>query len=193
MNNIYFLLGGARSGKSSYAEELASSLSSKVAYVATAKITDVEMEKRIIAHKKRRPNSWKTFELGENGAGLSEFRMIFRTAEKDGYEVILLDCITNLLFRILEKYDIDGKEIISNKEEKEVEEYSLAFFKGLVSIMKAKRLNFIIVSNEVGAGIVPAYPLGRVFRDIMGVVNKEIASNADQVYYFIAGLKQRLK
>ncbi|MFO7929142.1 MAG: bifunctional adenosylcobinamide kinase/adenosylcobinamide-phosphate guanylyltransferase [Candidatus Humimicrobiaceae bacterium] len=191
MKNIYFLLGGAGSGKSSYAEELASSLSDKVAYIATAKITDIEMEKRIRAHRKRRPKNWKTFELQEDE--IQDIAEIFNEIEKDGYGAVLLDCVTNLLFRILEKFDIEHQEVLSNREEKEIEEYARDFFSDLLEIIKKKNFKTVIVSNEVGAGIVPPFPLGRLFRDIMGVINKEIASQAGQVYYFIAGLKQRLK
>lgn len=193
MGNIYFLLGGARSGKSSYAEELAASLSEKVAYIATAKVTDIEMKKRIEAHRKRRPDTWATFEVEGNKLTISYIEKVIESINKKNYEAVLIDCITNMLFRILEKFEIENKEIISNEEEKQIEDYVLGFFSKFLKILKNESFDIIIVSNEVGMGIVPAYPLGRVFRDIMGATNKKIAAAADEVYFFISGLKQKLK
>jgi adenosylcobinamide kinase/adenosylcobinamide-phosphate guanylyltransferase len=193
MGYLYFLLGGARSGKSSYAEELAKNLSDKVAYIATAEITDEEMQKRIDLHKSRRISTWKTFELGNGTPDMEDFKKILNSVMLEKYEVVLLDCITILLFRLIHNYRLDEMEIIDNELEKKIGMEVEAFFKNLIEIIKENDLKFIVVSNEVGMGVVPPYPLGRIFRDFMGIVNKQMASASDEVYFFVAGLKQKLK
>ena len=193
MGKVVFLIGGARSGKSEYSEKLASLLSDRVAYIATSEVTDVEMEKRIEIHKKRRPKNWKTYEISENDIGIQGFKNIFNQITRQKIDVILIDCITNLLFRIIYKYHLENIEVIRNEVEKVVEKEVALFFDGFLKIIKESGLNIIIVSNEVGSGVVPYYPLGRIFRDLMGAVNKKIAACSDEVYFFVAGLKQKLK
>ena len=193
MAKVYLILGGARSGKSSYGEELAASIPGKVAYLATAKITDREMEKRIAAHRRRRPKEWTTFELGKNSLEKKDIKKMFHDMKKQGHSTVLIDCITNMLFRLIDGYELDKLETISNKLEIEIEKKVLGFFKFLIQLIKSTGLNVIIISNEIGMGIVPAFPLGRIFRDQMGMVNKDLAAESDEVYFFIAGLKQRLK
>ena len=190
---IYFLLGGARSGKSEYAEQFATSLSEKVAYLATSTITDKEMEKRVQQHKKRRPLSWCTFEIESENIDLLLISGIVEKINASGCEVLLIDCITNLLFRLAYKYNIENLELIDNKLEKTIENEIASFFDNFLKLLKSARFDSIVVSNEVGLGIVPSYPFGRIFRDLMGVVNKKMAAAADEVYLFVAGLKQKLK
>ena len=190
---IYFLLGGARSGKSEYAEQFAASLSEKVAYLATAAITDEEMEKRVQQHKKRRPFSWHTFEIETENIDLLLMGGIVEKINASGCEVLLIDCITNLLFRLAYKYDLENIELIDNKLEKIIENEVTSFFNNFLALLKSAHFDSIVVSNEVGLGIVPSYPFGRIFRDLMGVVNKKMAAAADEVYFFVAGLKQKLK
>jgi adenosylcobinamide kinase/adenosylcobinamide-phosphate guanylyltransferase len=190
---IYFLLGGARSGKSEYAEQFANSLSEKVAYLATAIITDEEMEKRVQQHRKRRPLSWRTFEIESENIDLLLISGIVEKINASGCEVLLVDCITNLLFRLAYKYNIENLELIDNKLEKVIENEVASFFDNFLKLLKSARFDSIVVSNEVGLGIVPSYPFGRIFRDLMGVVNKKMAAAANEVYFFVAGLKQKLK
>jgi len=197
MGKIYFLLGGARSGKSEYSENLASSLSEKVAYLATAEIIDEEMKKRIELHRNRRPAGWQTFEFTESNIIIDDFNPVLQSVISAGMEVILIDCITNLLFRIVYKYRVEDLEIVDNdferKIEKEVQEFFLQFLSQLSAARDKHNLNIIIVSNEVGLGLVPPYPFGRVFRDLLGLVNKKIAAESDEVYFFMAGLKMQIK
>ncbi|HEX7560591.1 MAG TPA: bifunctional adenosylcobinamide kinase/adenosylcobinamide-phosphate guanylyltransferase [Candidatus Humimicrobiaceae bacterium] len=197
MGRIYFLLGGARSGKSDYSENLASSLSEKVAYVATAEIIDEEMKKRIELHRSRRPAGWQTFEFKESNISIDDFNPVLETIISQQNEVILIDCITNLLFRIVYKHRVEDLEIIDNVFEKKIEEEALEFFEqflsGLTAASDKHNLNIILVSNEVGLGLVPPYPFGRIFRDLLGLVNKKIASVSDEVYFFVAGLKMQMK
>jgi len=193
MGYIYFLLGGARSGKSSYAEELAKQLSENIAYIATAEIIDEEMQKRIEVHKSRRPGTWTTFEFKNSTPELKDYEEILKNIAQKKYEVVLIDCITILLFRLIHKYRLDELEIVENSLEKKIEDEVAVFFKEFLELTKKSRLKFIIVSNEVGMGLVPPYPLGRIFRDLMGTVNKQIAVVSDEAYFFIAGLRQKLK
>jgi adenosylcobinamide kinase/adenosylcobinamide-phosphate guanylyltransferase len=197
MGYIYFLLGGARSGKSSYSEELAESIGGKVAYFATAQLVDEEMKKRVELHKKRRPGHWTTFEIEKDAPLIPDIENIFRSAVRSRNEIILVDCITNLLFRIMYKYGLDSLEVIDNVLEKKIEDEVLGFFDSflalVVGLKNSDDMKVIIVSNEVGLGIVPAYPFGRIFRDLMGIINKKIASISDEVYFFIAGIPQRIR
>jgi adenosylcobinamide kinase/adenosylcobinamide-phosphate guanylyltransferase len=197
MGRIYFLLGGARSGKSEYSENLASSLSTKVAYVATAEIIDEEMQKRIELHKIRRPAGWQTFEFGKSSICIDDFNAVLESVKSQQMDVILIDCITNLLFRIVYKHRVEDLEIIDNAFERKIEAEVMEFFEQFLSqLIKAsneQNLKVVIVSNEVGLGLVPPYPFGRVFRDLLGLANKKIASASDEVYFFVAGLKIQMK
>lgn len=196
MAKIVLLLGGVRSGKSEYAEKLALSFSDKVAYIATGTAIDEEMKRRIDAHKKRRPKSWKTYEIGEDNIEVKKVKQIFSSIVEEKIKVVLIDCITNLLFGIISKYELDKEDVITARTEEEIEKKVVSFFDDFLEIMRDVResgLNIIIVSNEVGLGIVPFYPLGRIFRDLMGTINKKIAQSSDEVYFFVAGLKQRVK
>ncbi|MHB9129251.1 MAG: bifunctional adenosylcobinamide kinase/adenosylcobinamide-phosphate guanylyltransferase, partial [Candidatus Humimicrobiaceae bacterium] len=155
MGYIYFLLGGARSGKSSYAEELAKNLSGEVAYIATAEIIDEEMQKRIDVHKSRRPVFWKTFEFSSNVPVVKDFEEIIKIVLLENYKVVIIDCITILLFRLIHKYRLDELEIISNRLEKKIEDEAGLFFNEFIKLAVSSSLKFIIVSNEIGMGVVP--------------------------------------
>jgi adenosylcobinamide kinase/adenosylcobinamide-phosphate guanylyltransferase len=197
MSRIFLLLGGARSGKSSYAEKIAGKMSRNVAYIATSEIIDEEMEKRVLVHRKRRPSTWETYEIENRYPALDDFEKIFSQILKNKHDVVIIDCVTILLFRIIHEFKIDESDIINSEIEKQIEKKVKAFFSGLLEMLRkissSKNIDFIVVSNEVGMGIVPAYPLGRIFRDIMGMINIMISENADEVYFFIAGNKIRIK
>jgi len=193
LSKLFFLLGGVRSGKSEYSEKLVSSISEKVAYVATSEIIDDEMKKRIEVHRKRRPKSWETYEILGEDIKIYKLREIFNQIISKKIDVVLIDCITNLLSRIIYKYKLDEVEVIDNKLEKTIEEEVVLFFDSFLEIIKNSNLNVVIVSNEVGLGVVPPYSLGRIFRDLMGIINKKVAACSDEVYFFVAGLRQRLK
>lgn len=193
LRKIYFLIGGARSGKSSFGEELAASIPGRVAYFATAIITDREMEKRVRTHQGRRPDGWKTFEIRDPVGKIEDIEKIIGSIISEKFDTVLIDCITNLIFQIIDRYKIDDIEILTNEEEERIEKEVMAFFKAFIEILKKSNLNIIAISNELGMGIVPAFPLGRIFRDLMGAVNKDMAQASDEAYFFVAGLKQRLK
>jgi len=174
MGKLILILGGARSGKSSFAIQQAKKLSSGcsgVVYVATASPLDEEMKRRIERHKKRRPSSWKTIEER------IETSKILAKSSKAG--LVIIDCLTMLISNLL----LSGEgEVATLRRMKEL-------FKGL----RQRNSTALIVSNEVGMGIVPENSLGRNFRDIAGKTNQIAAAMADEVYLMEAGIPVKIK
>ncbi len=170
------VLGGARSGKSRFAQELAGKLGNKVLFIATGEPLDEEMQARIDEHKKARPKSWRTLELPTN---------IGRQLEVDigDADVVIIDCLTLLVCNRL------GDELDYLKAEKQV----MAEINELVSCTDKLDASFIIVSNEVGVGLVPETKLGRIYRDILGKANQLVAQHANEVYFIVAGIPAKIK
>ncbi len=171
-NNITFVLGGARSGKSTYALRCAKAFGNNIAYVATAGALDDEMKKRISLHKRHRPGTWKTFEEQIHVADVIQ-GFDRRT---DG---IIIDCITMLVSNML---------LRGMKEKKIMQEIDR-----ICRHLTQGKASAVIVSNEVGFGIVPDNKLARDFRDIAGRVNQRIAQYADNVHLICAGIPIKLK
>lgn len=171
-HRLILILGGARSGKSSFAMKLAGEKTGKKFYLATAEALDNEMKARIERHKKERPSSWETIE---------ETKDILQTLKnlRSKCDVVILDCVTLWLSNLLHKGH-DEPEILKITEE-------------LLSVVKKNDYLLVAVSNEVGLGIVPDNELARRFRDIAGRVNQEIASAADEVYFLLSGIPKRIK
>ena len=175
---IIFIIGGARSGKSSFALKEASTIPGKKAYIATAEALDSEMKVRIERHKKDRGNNWDTY---EEPLKIAE---IFREI-KDKYNVIVIDCLTLWLSNLVSR----NSDII----------YEIEKFINALRITPAYRtgrhyaLRIYIVSNEVGMGIVPDNEMAREFRDVTGVLNQKIAEIADEVYVVTAGIPVKIK
>ncbi|MDI6892852.1 MAG: bifunctional adenosylcobinamide kinase/adenosylcobinamide-phosphate guanylyltransferase [Actinomycetota bacterium] len=170
MSDLILILGGARSGKGIFAEKMVKSFK-KVAYLATAEALDEEMLERIENHKKQRPGSWVTLEVPHN---LVE---AFRRIDSDT-EAVVVDCLTLYISNQMTRFS----------EEEILEEVS-----ELLDSLETFRGRVIFVSNEVGMGIVPAYRMGRDYRDILGKVNQVIAEVAGEVYLLVAGIPWRLK
>lgn len=172
MGKITFILGGARSGKSAYAKELANRQKKKVAFIATCEARDKEMRERIRLHKKNRPLNWKTFE---------EPLFVSKILKEitNIYEIILIDCLTLLISNLLLKGSKEGCI------EREVNK--------ILSTLKKNKNKSIIVSNEVGLGIVPDSRLGREFRDIAGRINQQVAEKSDEVFFVVSGIPWRIK
>jgi len=176
LGKLTILLGGARSGKSTLAEKMAAQLSDRVLYVATAIPFDDEMEIRIEKHKKKRPQSWKTLEIPTGiGKALQE--------QVQSFDVILLDCITLLVNNLFMECSVDP----DNPEEGRISQALIKEIDAIEDLIKSCAADWILVSNEVGMGLVPPYPLGRVYRDLIGWANQRLASIADEVYLMIAG------
>jgi adenosylcobinamide kinase / adenosylcobinamide-phosphate guanylyltransferase len=180
---LILLLGGARSGKSSLAETMARRLAvdGRVLYVATARAGDDEMGARIAKHRESRPAAWRTLE--------EPLRLGERLAEDAGdARVVLIDCatlwVTNLLLAACgESEDVPPA----------AEAAVLAEVDSLLEAQRAVDATMLVVSNEVGLGLVPPYPLGRAYRDLLGRVNQRLAAAADEVYLLVAGLPIELK
>jgi adenosylcobinamide kinase/adenosylcobinamide-phosphate guanylyltransferase len=173
---IILLLGGARSGKSRYAQQLAGQLSAKVFFVATGEALDEEMQTRIAEHRKSRPESWRTLEV-PTGIG--------KAIEKGigDAKVVLIDCLTLLISNLL--YD--------EPDYPEAEERVISEINELITTMNKLNASFVIVSNEVGMGLVPETKLGRIYRDMLGKANQLLASHATEVYLMVACLPVRVK
>lgn len=171
MSKIILVLGGARSGKSSYALEIAKA-HKKVVFIATAEANDQEMLRRIQLHKKVRPRHWHTIEEPVNIAAVLK-------KSGDKYDCLIIDCLTLLVSNLI----LQGfsQEIIKERIEQ------------IISILKKYRGTAIIVSNEVGLGIVPNNKLGREFRDLAGLINQIFARDAHQVIFMISGIPWRIK
>ena len=171
MNQIVFVTGGARSGKSSFALEYASKYKSKV-FIATAEPIDKEMSDRIKAHKKQRGLDYKTIEEPVNLAqAISDL--------ENNIEIAVIDCLTvwlsNLFYRI--------------KDYDKIQKYIDQFIKSVDQC----HCHLVIVSNEVGMGIVPANELTRRFRDRAGNLNNKIAQIADAVVLMVSGIPVTIK
>lgn len=183
-NKIIFVLGGARSGKSSFAEELALELGSPVTYVATAEARDPEMAERIRRHQSSRPAAWKTIEAP------FELATAIRAAETD---TIIVDCITLFLTNLLMRELGPGTESETPVVTPGLAEKIQAEIGDLIQAAQESAAVVILVSNEVGLGLVPPYLLGRFFRDLAGWANRELAAAADQVFLLTAGIAVELK
>ena len=168
---IKFILGGARSGKTSFAIEAASKYPPKRIYIATALPIDDEMRERIDTHKKERGKRFETWEIPYN-----LLEILDRPLEDIG--VFVLDCITIWTANAMME-DIDP----------------FSYMRGFIDKLKDIKHNipFYMVSNEVGMGIVPSNPLSRKYRDILGKVNTLLAQEAEEVYFMVAGIPWKLK
>jgi len=176
---LTLILGGARSGKSTYAQRLATDRGQHVMYVATAEAGDEEMAARIAAHRAERPPHWQTLEAPRSVGSAID-------SNSGDAEVILIDCLTllanNVIVPLPEPVTYEAAEAALNAE-----------VEGLLSAYDASNAEWIIISNEVGLGLVPPYPLGRVYRDALGRANQRLAAAADEVLFMVAGLPMKVK
>ena len=170
-NEMVLVLGGARSGKSSWALKYAEDHYSSCTFLATAEVTDEEMEERIRLHKEARGPGWN---LVEEPVNLSEAL----EQKCEGADAVLIDCMTIWQSNILMKM---GAEKIP------------AYRSRLLETLSKRKRAIILVSNEVGTGIVPLHPLARQFRDLAGTLNQELAALADKVVMTVAGLPLFIK
>lgn len=183
---IVLVSGGARSGKSTFAEEYVRNEDKLVAYLATAQGLDEEMRERIKKHKIRRPSNWITYEEPLN---------LVRTI-KDNYQkcnVWLLDCITlyvtNLLLKLLDNEKCSDDYVPAQ----ELQDLILRETEGLIETVRDTGITLVAVTNEVGWGLVPPDPVSRAYRDIAGRVNQRLAFCADEVYLVTMGIPLKIK
>jgi len=177
MATTIFITGGARSGKSRFAEELAHRFGAPLGYLATARAEDEEMAERIRKHRMRRGDAWQTME--------EPFHLSRALADCDGTcKAVLVDCLTLWLSNLLFHYE---------EMQEDSEAHIMEDVRRLAATMSGMRTPVIVVSNEVGQGIVPENRLARRFRDISGQANQLLAAMADEVHMVISGIPLRLK
>jgi adenosylcobinamide kinase/adenosylcobinamide-phosphate guanylyltransferase len=171
-SSITLVLGGVRSGKSRYAQQLAER-ENRVIFVATAKASDDEMHRKIERHRKERPAEWITVEEP------LELVQVLAQKARD-CDVMVVDCLTVFAANLLET-EGDDQDAIERRVE------------ALCAALQSAVCSVVLVSNEVGSGVVPAYPLGRRYRDLLGEINQSVARIADDVVLMVAGLPLALK
>jgi adenosyl cobinamide kinase/adenosyl cobinamide phosphate guanylyltransferase len=160
--SLVVLLGGARAGKSALAMELAREWDGQVAYIATAEAGDDEMAARIARHRDERPQEWRTI---EEPVALRE---TLGAVDTDAYAIV--DCLTLWVANLLER----GDDVLAEAEE-------------TADVAAAREAPTVVITNEVGLGVVPATPLGREYRDLLGAVNAAFVSRADEAVLVVAG------
>ncbi len=172
MSRTVFITGGARSGKSRLAEELAGRMGAPLCYIATGEPGDAEMRERIERHQKRRGAWWQTVE--------EPVDLENALRENDGrFNGVLIDCVTLWLANLLGKYGDP--------------ERALHDVASLAALFPQLKTPLVMVSNEVGMGIVPEKALARAFRDLAGEANELLAKAADEVYVMFSGLPLKIK
>ena len=180
MGQLLLVLGGARSGKSMYAQRLAHALGGNhVLFVATAQAGDTDMAHRIARHRQSRPAAWRTVEAPRHlGQALH--------SNLGKADAVLIDCMTLLVSNVILSLgmppDLGRAESVLQEE-----------IDTLVQVCQAGTATCIVVSNEVGLGLVPDTPLGRVYRDLLGRANQTLATHAQSVYFMVAGLAVDVK
>lgn len=185
-NRIIFCTGGARSGKSEFAETLALSKEGQKGYIATGQAYDEEMKHRIHLHQERRKKIWNNYEIPY--AMSAEIQKVLNECS-----VVLIDCLTmwttNL---VLQDGEFTSQEDINNRER-----FILSEVQAVLDAIRVYRgddeKTIIFVTNEIGLGIVPENKLARIFRDIMGRVNRMVAAEADEAYMTISGITIDIK
>jgi adenosylcobinamide kinase/adenosylcobinamide-phosphate guanylyltransferase len=169
---VTLVLGGVRSGKSRWAQEFASKFD-RVAYVATAQARDAEMREKIRRHREDRPKHWQTLE-----EPLELARILMDSAAE--FEILLVDCLTVYVANLMEAAETEPESLGRSIE-------------SFVETLREAPVSIVLVSNEVGSGVVPPYPAGRKYRDALGELNQRVAAIADNVVLMVAGLPLALK
>jgi len=171
-SKFIFIVGASRSGKSRYAQSLAKKIGGKVAFIATCVPRDKEMEKRVMMHKKSRPRHWKVFEEPKNPR-------VLLNGLKNKFDAIIIDCLGLIVSNFL------AAGMDESKIRKEIA--------ALAGCLAKTAATTILVSNEVGAGLVAQNPLGRQFVDLVGLANQAMAKKADTVILMHAGIPTKIK
>lgn len=177
MGRIVLVTGGARSGKSRFAEQYAASFGDSIAYIATAQVLDAEMQDRVTLHRNQRPAEWQTFE-----AAVAAEQAINKAAE---FNAIIFDCLT-----------IYTSNLLLNERSVDLELRRHNVLCQIDLVLQAATDNLapvVFVTNEVGQGIVPDNALSREYRDLAGWVNQKVAAAAAEVYLVVCGVPVELK
>lgn len=201
MGQLIFITGGRRSGKSSYALELAESMGSKRLYLATAQALDPEMEERIAKHKAERGDGWDTAEEPVNIPDL--------IGNSSGYDVILIDCLTLWLCNVMHEGEGDCPDStppfvpplargglrggVRKSGTVPNDDGIIKKVDALVKACRESKLNIIAVTNELGSGVIPENSLSRRFTDLAGIMNQKMAKSADKVVLTVSGIPMVIK
>jgi adenosylcobinamide kinase/adenosylcobinamide-phosphate guanylyltransferase len=164
--------GGAKSGKSNFAVKLAQELGEEVVFLATCNPQDEEMRRKVALHQKSRPSHWKTIEKERNVT-----RVL--SSLENSCQVVIIDCLTILISNL----------VLAGKKDEEIKDE----IKKMAKAAFSTGYNVIIVTNEVGGGIVPENELGRRFRDLCGIANQIVAGYAKEVYLLVSGIPLKIK
>ncbi len=177
------IVGGARSGKSRFAQQLAQRSDEPVLFVATAEALDEEMRQRIEEHRRSRPAAWRTLEVATHvGRQIKQ--------KSGGAQVVIVDCITLLVSNIFSQHtDSAGEQVDASL----IEQETAREIRELADCINSSAASFIIVTNEVGEGLVPPNKMGRLYRDLLGKANQLLAEQADEVYLMVVGLPLKIK
>lgn len=177
---LTLILGGARSGKSDFAQQMAEE-GDEVLFVATAEAGDEEMRQRIEKHQQERPANWHTLEAPRDAG-----QALLAYAQEHEPDTILLDCMTVLTSNLLMAFEEDPfADEAQARLMREVE--------AVIACADQVSTRLLVVSNEVGLGLVPPYPLGRAYRDLLGRANQRLAAAADEVYFLVAGVPMKIR
>jgi adenosylcobinamide kinase/adenosylcobinamide-phosphate guanylyltransferase len=189
-SEIWMITGGGRSGKSAYAEKIAAEFCKEdcpgVLYIATGVATDEEMEERIAHHKRTRPEKWVTWEENQEFSGIGD------EFNPDDFQVVMLDCVGNMVMGILYE-QINDPDSFSGKDFDEVERIAIEEIGILYEYARRHGMRLIFVTNEIGMGVIPPTKYSRYFRDSLGRINKYIAEISDRAVLMVAGLPLELK
>ena len=194
---LIFVTGGAKSGKSKFAEELILKLNNgkqENIYLATSLVFDEEVKEKVRLHKERRKNDWRTVETYKNFE--NSLNKYFPKTKNEVKNNILVDCLTNLITNIIfEKEYIDWKNFDKKSYIQDLEKLDKIVENTVNELINVSKNfeNAVIVSNELGMGLVPSYPLGRYFREIAGKMNQVMAKKADEVYFVVSGIPMKIK
>ena len=192
---LIFVTGGAKSGKSKFAEEMLLKLNNgkqKNIYLATSLVFDEEMKEKVRLHKKRRKDEWFTVETYKNFE--NELSNFFENNDKIKNNM-LVDCLTNMITNIIfENQNIDWNNFEKKLYIQTLEKLNKDVEHSVIELLNVANQfeNAIIVSNELGMGLVPSYPLGRYFREIAGKMNQIVAEKADEVYLVVSGIPMKI-
>ncbi len=186
MGKLIYISGGARSGKSGFAEEYMDEKYKKKIYLATGIAFDEEMKDKIFKHKRKRGKNWKTIENYKNIPALLKEHI-------EGYDAILLDCLTNMVSNLMIIDNDRDWEKITMEELSKIKERMTKDINEILDFVKENDIDMIIVSNELGMGLVPDNYLGRYFREIAGKINQIAAKKSEEAYFVVSGIPMRLK
>jgi adenosylcobinamide kinase/adenosylcobinamide-phosphate guanylyltransferase len=185
MSKVILVTGGARSGKSNFAEQLCINRNNETAYIATSIPFDDELKDRVKKHKESRPQNWNTYEIYKD-----IYSIIEEISKK--HKTAILDCVTLLVNNLMFTYEIDidkaNQDQINNLEMYIKDQVSKLFKE-----IKKTDLYFVTVTNELGMAVVPDNKLSRVYTDIVGRINQCIASQSDEVYFVVSGIPMKIK